>query len=128
MADDDLTRLTDDEKVALVALLKRTIDGDRYPLSPRIGMLRGILAKLEDPKPAPAPLPPRRHYAPPRAHRKAAESARLRHDQAMHLPRLRGRDREAIDRRVDVVSSFTVRFARRPLLSSAQRGDSNHHR
>jgi hypothetical protein len=66
MADDDLTRLTSDEKVALVALLKRTIDGDRYPLSPRIGMLRGILARLEPPKPAPAPLPPLKAYAPPR--------------------------------------------------------------
>jgi hypothetical protein len=47
MADDGLSRLTDDEKTALVALLKRTIDADRYPLSPRIGQLRGILAKLD---------------------------------------------------------------------------------
>ena len=45
MADDDLTRLTSDEKVALVALLKRTIDADRYPLSPRIGQLHGILGE-----------------------------------------------------------------------------------
>jgi clan AA aspartic protease (TIGR02281 family) len=44
MADDDLSRLTDDEKTALTALLKRTIDDDRYPLSLRIGTLRGILA------------------------------------------------------------------------------------
>ena len=56
MADDGLSRLTDDEKTALVALLKRTIDDDRYPLSPRIRTLRGILAKLEPPRPAPAPL------------------------------------------------------------------------
>jgi len=67
MADDDLSRFTDNEKVALTALLKRTIDADRYPLSPRIGALRGILAKLEPSKPAPAPLPPLRRYAPPRA-------------------------------------------------------------
>ena len=65
MADNDLTRLTSDEKMALVALLKRTIDADRYPLSPRIGQLRGILAKLQPPKPAPAPLPPLKRYEPP---------------------------------------------------------------
>jgi hypothetical protein len=62
MATEDLSRLTDDEKAALAVLLRRAIDADRYPLSPRIGQLRGILAKLE-----PAPLPPLRHYAPPRA-------------------------------------------------------------
>ena len=66
MADDDLPRLSDDEKTALGALLKRTIDADRFLLSPRICMLRGILAKLQPPKPAPPPLPPLRHYAPPR--------------------------------------------------------------
>jgi hypothetical protein len=63
MADDGLSRLPDDEKVALTALLKRTIDDD---LSPRIGVLRRILAKLEPPKPVPAPLPPLKAYAPPR--------------------------------------------------------------
>ena len=67
MADDDLSRLSDDEKTALVALLKRTIDADRYPFSPRIYMLKGILAKLEPPKPAPLPLPPLKAYAPPRS-------------------------------------------------------------
>ena len=66
MADDGLSRLTDDEKTVLTALLKRTIDDDRYPLSPRISQLRGILAKLQPPKPAPAPLPPLKAYAPPR--------------------------------------------------------------
>ena len=70
MADDDLSQLTDDEKVALTALLKRTIADDRYPLSPRIGQLRGILAKLEPPKPKPAPPPPLPHFAPPRARAK----------------------------------------------------------
>jgi hypothetical protein len=54
MADDGLSQLTDNENSALTALLKRTIADDRYPLSPRIGQLRGILAKLEPPKPAPA--------------------------------------------------------------------------
>ena len=70
MAAEDLSLLTDNEKRALVALLKRTIDADRYPLSPRIGQLRGILSKLELPKPVPPP-PPLRGYAPPRA--KAAQ-------------------------------------------------------
>ena len=65
MADEYLLPLADDEKPALVALLKRAIDGDRYPLSPRIGTLRGILAKLDPPKPTPAPLPPPRRYEPP---------------------------------------------------------------
>ena len=66
MAAEYLLPLADDEKTALAALLKRTIDADRYPLSPRIGQLRGILAKLQPPKPAPAPLPPLKAYAPPR--------------------------------------------------------------
>ena len=65
MANEYLLTLADDEKSALTALLKRTIDADRYPLSPRIGQLRGILAKLEGTKSAPAPPPPLRHYAPP---------------------------------------------------------------
>jgi hypothetical protein len=66
MADESLSRLTQDEKTALTALLKRTIDADHYPLSPRIGTLRSILAKLEPPKPTPVPLPPLKAYAPPR--------------------------------------------------------------
>jgi len=66
MADEPLSRLTDDEKEALVALLKRAIEADRYPLSPRIYMLKGILAKLEPPKPAPVPLPPLKAYGWPR--------------------------------------------------------------
>jgi hypothetical protein len=74
MATEDLSRLTDDEKAALAALLKRTIDADRYPLSPRIGQLRGIPAKLEALKPA--PLPPLRHYAPPRATAKWRRASR----------------------------------------------------
>jgi hypothetical protein len=66
MADDDLSRLTEDEKVALRALPRRTIDDDRYPLSPRIRVLKGILAKLGPPKSVPAPQPPMKAYAPPR--------------------------------------------------------------
>jgi hypothetical protein len=66
MATDDLLLFTDDEKAALASLLRRAIDADRFTLSPRISQLRGILAKLEIPKPKPAP-PPLRHYEPPRA-------------------------------------------------------------
>jgi hypothetical protein len=50
--------LTDDEKVALVRLLRRAIDEARYPLSPRLDPLKTILAKLEPPAPKPEPLPP----------------------------------------------------------------------
>jgi hypothetical protein len=56
--------LTEDEKLALVALLTRSIADDRYPLSPRVPTLRGILAKLR-PEPAREPLPPLMVYGPP---------------------------------------------------------------
>jgi len=39
---------------------------DRYPLSPRIRVLQAILDRIEPP-PVREPLPPLRHYAPPRA-------------------------------------------------------------
>ena len=68
MADDDLTRLTSDEKVALAALLKRTIDADRYPHSPRVQTLQGILDRLEPRQARPAASPePRVYERPPRA-------------------------------------------------------------
>jgi hypothetical protein len=38
--------LTDEEATALTRLLSTTIDDDRYPLSPRIQTLKGILAKM----------------------------------------------------------------------------------
>ena len=38
--------LTDEEKAALLRLVKQAIDTDRYPLSPRLYPLRSILAKL----------------------------------------------------------------------------------
>jgi hypothetical protein len=37
-----------------------TIDGDRFPFSPRIQMLRTILAKIR-PEPVREPLPPLKH-------------------------------------------------------------------
>jgi len=58
--------LTDEETAALARLLSKTIDADRYPLSPRVQMLKAILAKIR-PEPAREPLPPRKNYAPPRA-------------------------------------------------------------
>jgi hypothetical protein len=46
--------------------LTNTIDADRYPLSPRIQILKTILGKIR-PEPAREPLPPLKVYAPPRA-------------------------------------------------------------
>lgn len=51
--------LTDDEKLALVDLLKRTIRDDPYPLSPRIRTLQGILDRFEPPAAVAAEPPPR---------------------------------------------------------------------
>jgi hypothetical protein len=58
--------LTDEETAALVRLLSDTIENDRYPLSPRVQLLKAILAKIR-PEPAREPLPPPKVYAPPRA-------------------------------------------------------------
>jgi hypothetical protein len=38
--------LTEKETDALAKLLSRTIDDDRYPLSPRIQTLKAVLAKI----------------------------------------------------------------------------------
>jgi len=45
------------------------IESNRYPLSPRIRTVSGILATLR-PQPAREPLPPPKIYAPPRAKRR----------------------------------------------------------
>jgi hypothetical protein len=58
--------IADEETVALLGELDRIIDGDRYPFSPRIRMLKEIRDKLRPP-PVREPLPPLRHYEPPRA-------------------------------------------------------------
>jgi hypothetical protein len=50
MADDGLSRLTDDEKTALLALLKRAINDDRYPLSLRIGIPPEQFCRLRHPR------------------------------------------------------------------------------
>jgi hypothetical protein len=63
--------LTDDEAAALLRLLNRTIADDRYPLSPRIRLLRGIQAKLPGalPEPPPARRPTPEERDPGRAPR-----------------------------------------------------------
>jgi hypothetical protein len=48
--------LNDLETDALARLLSRTIDNDRFPLSPRIQTLKGILTKMR-PEPVREPLP-----------------------------------------------------------------------
>jgi hypothetical protein len=58
--------LTDEETAALTHELHDIVEGDRYPFSPRIRTLRGILAKLR-PEPVREPLPPPKVYAPSRA-------------------------------------------------------------
>ena len=58
--------LSDAEAEALARELAWIADGDRYPLSPRIRMLKAVLAKLR-PEPArPVASPEPRVYAPPR--------------------------------------------------------------
>jgi len=61
--------LTEEETDALARLLNRTIDDDRYPLSPRIQTLKGILAKIR-PEPVREPLPPLKRHEPPRVGRR----------------------------------------------------------
>jgi hypothetical protein len=50
--------LTDDDKAALIELLRETIESDRFPFSPRIKSPKAILAKLDPPAARPEPLPP----------------------------------------------------------------------
>lgn len=57
---------TDEEAAALTQELHNIVENDRYPFSPRIRTLSGILAKLR-PGPAREPLPPPKVYAPPLA-------------------------------------------------------------
>ena len=58
--------LTDEEILALLNLLVDTIETDRYPLSPRIRLLREILVKLGEMGSVPPELAQKlRRYAPP---------------------------------------------------------------
>jgi hypothetical protein len=58
--------LTDEETEALARLIRSAIDGDRFPLSPRVQLWKGILAKIRS-ETVREPLPPPKHYEPPRA-------------------------------------------------------------
>jgi hypothetical protein len=57
--------LADEETAALTQELQDIVQNDRYPFSPRIRTLGGILAKLR-PEPVREPLPQPKVYAPPR--------------------------------------------------------------
>jgi hypothetical protein len=57
-------QLTDEQTEALIRALSQIVENDRYLLSPRIRVLKEILAKLR-PEPAREPLPPLRRYEPP---------------------------------------------------------------
>jgi hypothetical protein len=50
--------LTDEEAAALLRELNQIIEYDRYPLSPRIRLLRQIRARLPGAPPAPPPARP----------------------------------------------------------------------
>ena len=57
--------LTDGEAAALLNLLVDTIEADRYPMSPRIRLLREILVKFGEIGSAPSELAQKlRRYAP----------------------------------------------------------------
>jgi hypothetical protein len=77
----NLDDLTDEETAALARLLSDTINGDRFPLSPRVQVLKAILTKIQ-PEPPREPLPPLKNYAPPRAttarRRRRAASVEIR--------------------------------------------------
>ena len=67
--------LTDQETFALLNLLVDTIEADRYPMSPRIRLLRDILAKCGELGGLPSELAQklRRYIPPPPARRPTAE-------------------------------------------------------
>ena len=58
--------LSDEQAAALTKELSDIIENDRWPFSPRIWMLKSILAKLR-PEPVRQPLSPVKHHEPPRA-------------------------------------------------------------
>ena len=68
--------LNDEETLALLNLLVDTIEADRYPMSPRIGVLREILRKFAQIGPASPPelaQKLRRYIPPPPARRPSPE-------------------------------------------------------
>ncbi|HEY1431804.1 MAG TPA: hypothetical protein VGF39_09280 [Stellaceae bacterium] len=56
--------LSDEQTAALLSELDRIIEGDRYPLSPRIRTLKEIRAMIK-PYPVREPLPATKLYEPP---------------------------------------------------------------
>lgn len=56
--------LTDEEKRALIGLLKRTLAEARYPYSRGYDPIKAILARLEPPQPGPLLPPLREELAP----------------------------------------------------------------
>lgn len=50
--------LTDEERAAILRLVREEVTTSRWPLSPTTRLLRGALDKLDPPPPKPAPLPP----------------------------------------------------------------------
>jgi hypothetical protein len=67
--------LSDDEHAAVTAAVRRTIDDDRYPRSPRLARLKAELAK---PDPASAPKTENRHAHRYRKHQRGAAAADAR--------------------------------------------------
>jgi hypothetical protein len=61
-------QLSDEQAALLERELRRIIDDDRYPLSPRIQMLREIRNMIR-PEPKREPLTEPKHYEPPRGGR-----------------------------------------------------------
>ena len=57
--------LTEEQTAFLLGELDRIIDGDRFPLSPRIRTLSEIRAMI-GPETARQPLPAQKHYGPPK--------------------------------------------------------------
>jgi hypothetical protein len=60
--------LSDEQAAALIRELHDIVENHRYAFSPRIRTLREILNKLR-PEPVREPLPPLKHYEPPRGGR-----------------------------------------------------------
>ena len=72
--------LTDEESAALLSLLNRVIADDRYPLSPRIRVLRAIRAKLPGaPQEPPPARPPTAEERTPRRAPRAGRPRRCDH-------------------------------------------------
>jgi hypothetical protein len=61
----DSLKLTAEERAALIALLRETLEYARYPLAPRLDPLKAILDKLDPQPPQPEPRPPLPAYAGP---------------------------------------------------------------